>query len=54
MYEVGVVNACGAPLVTPVVSSMPIRQRFIVPERLLRKYSWRPSGDHTGFQSVAS
>jgi serine/threonine protein kinase len=34
------------------VSSTAIRQRFIVPPRSLTKYTWRPSGDHTGFQSV--
>ena len=32
---------------------MATRQRFMLPDRLLRKYSQRPSGDQTGFQSNA-
>jgi hypothetical protein len=30
------------------------RQRFMLPPRSLAKYRKRPSGDHTGFQSVAA
>src|SRR5436190_5662127 len=44
----------GAPLAAPLFSSMATRHRFGLPPRSLMKYSQRPSGDHSGAQSVAA
>ena len=49
----GVVSARGSPVVRPDDSSTSICQICIVPPRSLRKYSDRPSGAQTGFQSTA-
>src|ERR1051326_6067559 len=46
------VTASGLPLTTPVSSSIPTRQMFELPPRLLEKYKYFPSGDHTGLRSV--
>src|SRR5262245_56292744 len=46
------VTASGAPDVTPVSSSITTRQIFELPPRLLEKYKYLPSGDHTGLRSV--
>src|SRR5216117_3317911 len=37
-YDTGVVNGCGSPAVRPLASSIARRHRFMLPERLLRKY----------------
>src|SRR5262245_45442783 len=54
LHADGVVTGSGVELVRPVVSSIAIRQRFIVPPRRLEKYRNAPSGDHAGLQSTAA
>src|ERR1044072_3582322 len=46
------VTASGAPMTTPVSSSISTRQIFELPPRLLEKYRYFPSGDQTGLRSV--
>ena len=46
------VTASGTPEVAPVSSSIATRQMLELPPRLLEKYKYFPSGDHTGLRSV--
>ena len=50
----GVVSGSGGASTRPDCSSIATRHKFMLPPRLLAKYRWRPSGDHTGFQSSAA
>ena len=47
-------SGSGGPSTLPLSSSIPTRQRFVVPPRSLEKTRCRPSGDHTGSQSMAA
>src|SRR4051812_42151216 len=44
----------GSPAARPVDSSTATRQRFMTPPRSLEKYTYLPSGDQTGDQSMAA
>src|SRR5450830_258587 len=48
------VTGSGSPWRRPDAGSMPTRHRFMLPPRSLAKYSQRPSGAHTGFQSTGA
>src|SRR5258706_4585221 len=50
----GVTIGTGSPRAFPLSSSIARRQRFIVPDRSLTKYTDFPSGAQIGFQSTGA